>query len=148
MENSSIPPSRPHADTSTTLTIADYNRLVALLGQAFDGTAQLGSKLPILYDEFGVESIPTPDEAKYYSGAEAPTVKPVAVTTQSQYYATAVRLAYCEPTVAGLEIFLFEDEHALSGWQSGLYYANAKAKPSLPTVKWAAARTRGSGFSC
>ena len=98
--------------------------------------------------QFGVESIPIPSEAKYYSGTEAPSIKPVAVTTQSQYYASAIRLAYCEPTVAGFEIFLFEDEHPLAGWQSGLYYANAKPKPSLGTVKWAAARTRGSGFAC
>ena len=42
---------------NTTIAIADYRKLVALLGKAFDGTAQPGSTLPIVYGEFGVESI-------------------------------------------------------------------------------------------
>ena len=148
MESSSIPPSRQHSDVSTTITIADYGRLVALLGTAFDGTAQPGSTLPILYDEFGVESIPSPEEQKYYSGSEAASVHPVDPRTQSAYYASALRLAYCSPNVAGLAIFLFEDEHPLSAWQSGLYYANAVPKPSLKTLQWASRRTRGRGFDC
>jgi hypothetical protein len=148
MENSSIPPSRQHNDTSTTITIADYARLVALLGQAFDGTAQPGSSLPILYDEFGVESLVPPDEAQYYSGSELATVRAVDPHTQAAYYASAARLAYCEPNVAGLAIFLFEDEHALAGWQSGLYYANAKAKPSLGTIRWAGRKIAHRTFAC
>src|SRR6266536_2055405 len=36
---------------------ADYGKLVSLLGEAFGGTAQAGSALPILYGEFGVESL-------------------------------------------------------------------------------------------
>ena len=38
------------------MTLGDYDRLVTLLGEAFDGTAQEGEDLPILYTEFGVES--------------------------------------------------------------------------------------------
>jgi hypothetical protein len=148
MESSNVPPSRGHSDVSTTITIADYARLVALLGAAFDGTAQGGSTLPILYDEFGVESIPTPDEQQYYSGSEAASVHPVDPQTQSAYYASALRLAYCSPNVVGLAVFLFEDEHPLSAWQSGLYYANAAPKPSLKTVQWASRRVRGRGFDC
>ena len=46
---------------STTIAVADYDKLVSLLGTAFDGTAQQGSTLPIYYTEFGVESqIPAP----------------------------------------------------------------------------------------
>ena len=45
---------RPHPN-STTIALADYAKLVALLGTAFDGTAQPGSTLPIVYGEFGVE---------------------------------------------------------------------------------------------
>ena len=37
---SSIPPGQPH--TGTSLGIGDYDKLVALLGEAFDGTAQPG----------------------------------------------------------------------------------------------------------
>src|SRR5919199_1309057 len=54
-ENSSVPPDAAHP-RSTSIGLADYGKLVALLGAAFDGTAQVGSKLPIFYDEYGVES--------------------------------------------------------------------------------------------
>ena len=39
------------------LGLIDQDILVRLLGKAFDGTAQVGSGMPILYDEFGIESI-------------------------------------------------------------------------------------------
>src|SRR5207249_3290287 len=54
-DNSSQSPEFAHPN-STPIGIADYDKLVGLLAQAFDGTAQRGSTLPILYDEFGVES--------------------------------------------------------------------------------------------
>ena len=38
---SSIPPGEPH--TGTSLGFGDYDKLVDLLGEAFDGTAQPGS---------------------------------------------------------------------------------------------------------
>src|SRR5205823_9748802 len=41
-DNSSVPPNATHPNT-TTIALADYDKLVALLGQAFDGTAQRGS---------------------------------------------------------------------------------------------------------
>jgi hypothetical protein len=46
-DNSSLPPSMTHASSST-VTEADYTKLVSLLGTAFDGTSQRGSSLPIL----------------------------------------------------------------------------------------------------
>jgi hypothetical protein len=46
-DNSSQPPDFPHPN-STVIGIADYGKLVGLLGEAFDGTAQRGSTLPIL----------------------------------------------------------------------------------------------------
>ena len=55
-DNSSTPPSFAHP-LNTTIAIADYDKLVKLLGQAFDGTAQPGSTLPIVYGEFGVETV-------------------------------------------------------------------------------------------
>ena len=54
-ESSSTGPNFPHPN-STSIGLADYPKLVALLGTAFDGTAQHGSSLPILYDEFGIET--------------------------------------------------------------------------------------------
>jgi hypothetical protein len=55
MVDSDEPPTLQHPE-STTITINDYTKLVSLLGQAFDGTAQPGSSLPIVYDEFGVQT--------------------------------------------------------------------------------------------
>jgi len=46
-DTSALPPSMSHPNT-TTIAVADYGKLVTLLGQAFDGTGQLGSTLPIL----------------------------------------------------------------------------------------------------
>ena len=54
-DNSSQSPSTAHPST-TSIGVADYGKLVALLGEAFDGTAQAGSAVPIFYGEFGVES--------------------------------------------------------------------------------------------
>jgi hypothetical protein len=52
-DNSSQSPDFPHP-RSTSIGLADYGKLVSLLATAFDGTAQPGSTLPILYDEFGI----------------------------------------------------------------------------------------------
>src|SRR6185503_288082 len=49
-ETARIPPSLAHPRT-TSIGIADYGKLVALLATAFDGTAQPGSKLPVVYGE-------------------------------------------------------------------------------------------------
>src|SRR3954451_24528484 len=88
MLSSNEPPTITHSDT--TITIADYPKLVGLLGQAFDGTGQKGSTLPIVYDEFGVESTFASDKAGLYTGAEAPTVHPVDQATQALYYQQAL----------------------------------------------------------
>ena len=69
-DNSSQSPTFAHPNT-TRIGLADYGKLVALLGTAFDGTAQAGSTLPILYDEYGVESQIPAAKAALYSGARA-----------------------------------------------------------------------------
>src|SRR5207248_2463525 len=66
-DNSSIPPSFDHP-SSNTISVPDYPKLVATLGQAFDGTGQAGSSLPILYGEFGVETIIPSAKASLYTG--------------------------------------------------------------------------------
>src|SRR5919199_704544 len=53
---SAMPPSFEHPN-SKTIAVSDYGKLVSLLGQAFDGTPQAGSTLPIFYGEYGVESV-------------------------------------------------------------------------------------------
>jgi hypothetical protein len=138
-DTSALPPSMAHPST-TTIAEADYPKLVALLGQAFDGTAQPGSSLPILYGEFGVESaIPSAKSAAYTGNEVAATVDEA---TQAAYYIQAFKLALCQPNVIGILDFHVSDEGALAGWQSGVYYANDTPKSSLAAVRDAAAAAR------
>ncbi len=147
-DNSSLPPSMEHV-SSRTIALADYGKLVSLLGEAFDGTAQAGSTLPILYGEFGVESIIPPAKATIYSGTEPETTRPVDEATQAQYYVEAFKVAYCQPNVIGILVFHVTDESALSRWQSGPYYADDTPKSSLPAIRDAANASRaGSLTSC
>jgi hypothetical protein len=143
-DNSSIPPSFAHP-RSTTISVADYPKLVALLGEAFDGTAQAGSTLPVVYDEFGVQSRIPAAKARVYQGAESPAARAVTEATQAEYYAEAVALAACQPTVSAILIFHVSDEAQLDRWQSGLYYADDTPKTSLSVVEHAIASLRSGG---
>jgi hypothetical protein len=128
-ESPRIPPSFRHPHT-TSIGIADYGRLVALLRQAFDGTAQEGSKLPIVYGEYGVETTVPGDG---YTGTEVvPAVDP---GTQARYYRQAIALAACQKNVRALDFFHVIDERRLAGLQSGLYYLDGTAKPSAEAVR-------------
>lgn len=145
-DNSSQPPTTAHPNT-TTIGVADYPKLVALLGQAFDGTAQRGSDLPILYGEFGVESDIPASKASLYTGDEPAATRPVSEETQAEYYRQALALAFCQPTVAGMLIFLSRDERARPGWQSGVYYADGTAKASRDRVLRSLDRTAGGSIA-
>jgi hypothetical protein len=138
---SNVPPTETHPN-STSIGLADYDKLVGLLGQAFDGTAQRGSALPILYDEFGVESDVPASKASLYTGTEPATVHPVPEATQAEYYNDALQLAFCQRNVIGLLLFHFVDEQARAGWQSGLYYVDGTPKSSLAPVRDAFDSTR------
>ncbi|MGH3132957.1 MAG: hypothetical protein ACRDNY_04300 [Gaiellaceae bacterium] len=145
-EHSSLPPTFAHPK-NTSVGIADYDKLVALLGEAFDGTAQRGSTLPIVYGEYGVESQIPPEKAGLYTGQEPRTTKPVPEETQATYYEQALGLAFCQPNVVGVLIFHSIDERALPTWQSGVYYVDGTAKSSLPRVTEALDRTTGGSIA-
>lgn len=145
-DNSSIPPSFPHPK-NTTIGIADYEKLVALLAQAFDGTAQPGSTLPIFYAEFGVESQIPPEKASLYTGTEIPATKPVPEETQAAYYEEALALSFCQPNVAGILILHERDEGDLDRWQSGVRYVDGSPKASLEPVRAALNRTVGGSIA-
>ena len=83
-DNSSTPPGFAHPN-NTTIAIADYDKLVTLLGQAFDGT-QPGSTLPIVYGEFGVESVIPSTKSSVYTGEEIESARPVDNATQARFY--------------------------------------------------------------
>ena len=127
--------------------MADYGKLVALLGEAFDGTAQAGSELPIFYGEFGVESrIPAAKES-LYTGTEPTTTKPVDEATQAAYYKQARAHAFCQPTLGGILIVLTRDERARPSWQSGIHYVDGTPKKSSARVTEALDRTTGGSIT-
>ena len=147
-ETSQTGPSFAHPN-GTSIGLADYTKLVGLLGAAFDGTAQHGSSLPILYDEFGIETTPPPSKAALYTGTEPATTKPVDEATQAQMYTQAMQMTFCQPTVMGLFLFHVQDEPALAAWQSGEYYVDGTPKTSLPAVAGAVASVkRGVAAQC
>jgi Cellulase (glycosyl hydrolase family 5) len=135
------PPNSTHART-TTVALNDYPKLVGLLGQAFDGTAQPGSRLPVVYDEFGYESVIPAERSELYEGAEPATIRTLDDTTMAAWYRQALEIATCQPTVKGFLFFLVADETQRAGWQSGVYYADDTPKPYLAAVKAAAVAAR------
>jgi hypothetical protein len=140
-ETSATGPGLAHPNT-TAIGLADHAKLVGLLGSAFDGTAQDGSTLPVLYDEFGVETAIPVTKAAAYTGTEPATTHPVDEAAQAQIYARALAVAACQPGVLGLLLFHVQDEPALSGWQSGEFYADGSPKSSLLTVRAAVRRAQ------
>jgi hypothetical protein len=147
-ESSSTGPNFPHPN-GTSIGIADYPKLVALLGTAFDGTAQRGSSPPILYDEFGIETTVPAAKAPLYTGNEPATTRPVDDATQARLYTQAMQMVFCQKTVMGLFLFHVQDEASMAAWQSGESYVDGTPKSSLPAIAAAAATVhRGVVASC
>jgi hypothetical protein len=117
------------------LGLIDQDVLVRLLGRAFDGTAQVGRGMPILYDEFGIESTIPAEKRELYGGFEPTTTRPVSEAAQAAAYRRAIQLAYCQSNVAGMLLFHTHDEVGRPGWQSGLVYADGSPKTSLEPVR-------------
>ncbi|MBA2296478.1 MAG: hypothetical protein H0W14_00385 [Actinobacteria bacterium] len=130
---SNIPPDRPHPG-SRTLGLADHERLRRLLREAF------GSDLPILYSEFGVETVIPPAKAALYEGTEPG--RPVDEATQADFYRRALELASCQEGVAGMLLFHSHDEPFLAGFQSGVHYVDGTRKESFAPVREAVLRAR------
>ena len=145
-DNSSQSPATAHPN-GTTIGVADYGKLVTLLGEAFDDTAQAGSELPIFYGEFGVESDIPSTKTSLYSGAEPATTRPVSEATQAAYYEQALALAFCQPTVEGMLLFLSRDERARPAWQSGIHYVDGTPKASKALVTESLDRTTGGSIT-
>ena len=134
-ENSKMPPTFVHPN-SKNIGLADYGKLVQTLGQAFDGTGQPGSALPIVYDEYGVQSkIPAAKAHAYTNLKTVPAKDAVSEATQAAYYRQAFQMAYCQPNVVGMLIFHVSDEFNGKAWQSGVFYADNTPKSSLDVVR-------------
>ena len=145
-DNSSQPPATAHPN-STNIGIGDYPKLVALLAAAFDGTAQRGATLPIVYGEYGVETAIPADKASLYTGDEPTTTRPVDEATQAAYYEQALALSFCQPTVETFLIFHARDERSRPGWQSGLDFVDGTPKSSKPRVTRALNRAAGGSIA-
>lgn len=142
MQASRVSPAVPHPK-NTSITLADYPKLVALLNEAFKGTKQRGATLPIYYTEFGVQTRVPGTKLRFYSDHESPErTDSVGFEQQAAYYRRALELAYCQPTVRGIFVFHTFDEADFAGWQSGLYFADRTPKPSLPGFKRAVSDLR------
>jgi len=133
-DSSAQPPTVTH-DGSRTITLSDYPKLVRLLGRAFDGTAQPGSTLPIVYAEYGFESLIPRSKARRYTGKEPASVRPISEAMQGAYYRQAIKIAFCQPNVRAMLLFLAFDEPNLDRWQSGVYYTDRTPKTTLPIVR-------------
>jgi hypothetical protein len=149
MQASRVSPTVPHPNNRS-ITLADYPKLVALLNEAFKDTDQRGASLPVYYTEFGVQTRVPANKLRFYEDTESTDrTNSVGFDLQADYYRRALELAYCQPTVRGLFVFHTFDEADFAGWQSGLYFADGTAKPSLPDFKRAVADLRNGRFpSC
>jgi hypothetical protein len=148
LERSQIPPDTEHP-LGTAIGIADYDKLVDLLGDAFDGTAQMGSDLPIAYTEFGVQATIPNEYREPYTNLQSPIgVDAVDEATQAEYYRQAIELAACQENVVGILIFHLLDEPDLNRWQSGMYYADGRPKSSLAEIREAAEDGRAGKSGC
>jgi hypothetical protein len=145
-DNSSVAPSVAHP-LNTSIGVADYDKLVRLLGEAFDGTEQPGSTLPILYGEYGTETQIPESKAGLYTGTEPTTTRPVTEETQASYYQQALALSFCQPNVVGMLLFLSRDERARAAWQSGVHYVDGTPKTSRAPVTRALDRTTGGSIT-
>jgi|tagenome__1003787_1003787.scaffolds.fasta_scaffold20937622_2 hypothetical protein len=147
-ESSKTPPTAAHPK-STSISIADYPKLVKLLREAFKGTAQRGATLPILYGEYGVQTQIPADKLGVYTNLSVPTATDaVSESMQGEYYSRAIKLAYCQPTVAGMLFFHVSDEPDLDRWQSGLFYADDTPKSDLALVKATAQAAQAGTLTC
>ncbi len=148
MDTSRQDPSFQHVH-GTTISINDYGKLMQLLGKAFDGTVQLGSRLPVLYDEFGVQTQVGVTKIVAYSNMAAVAARDaVPEATQALYYRKAISIAACQRNVIGLLLFHVSDEADLGAWQSGLFYADDTAKTSLALVRESALAAESGSPNC
>ena len=107
------------------ITIGALGRLTSLLDRAAKAGA-LPARLPIHVTEFGIQSFPDRTVG-------------VSLQRQEEYRALSERIAYENPRVAAFSQYLLRDDdprpgpiaRRYSGFETGLRFANGKAKPSL-----------------
>jgi hypothetical protein len=122
----------PHADA---FTMANLASLTGLLDKIATNTGRIAAQEPIALTEFGYETNP-PDP---FQG--------ISLAKQASYIQLGDLLAYLNPRVITQTQFLLRDvpplthftkgtKHYWFTYQSGLYYANGKPKPSANAYKF------------
>jgi len=115
-----------HPSQPNDVTIGVLSRLTTALDKAAK-TGAVTSHLPLYLTEFGIESTPDP-------------VRGVSLQRQSEYRSTSERIAYDNPRVVSFSQYLLRDDlpvpnvpsfQKYSGFQTGLFTAAGKAKPSF-----------------
>jgi hypothetical protein len=144
----SEPVSRRHA--GGTISEGDYGKMLATLTAAFRGTAQAvpsaTGRVRIWYLETGFQTSVDPTKLGSYRGKE--NVDVLSPDAQAQQLSAAIKLAYCQPAVAALFNFELADDPALSGWQSGLLWADWTPKPSYAAVRDVAQAANAGTLRC
>jgi hypothetical protein len=114
-----------HPKQPNDVTIGVLSRLTTALDKAAR-TGAVTSHLPIYLTEFGIESTPDP-------------IRGVSLQRQSEYRSTSERMAYDNARVVAFSQYLLRDDlpvlgvpsfERYSGFQTGLFTAGGKAKPS------------------
>lgn len=101
-------------------------RVVPRLSKALDRAAKAGAisaNVPLYLTEFGIQSVPD----KLFG---------VSLLQQNEYRAISERIAWENPRVVAFSQYLLRDddatgENSYGGFETGLRFANGKAKPSL-----------------
>ena len=129
-DNSSVPPSFPHPKT-TTIAIADYGKLVALLGRLRrHGAARLDAA-DRLRRVRRRDDDPVGEGHPSTQARSRPPRSPSTSATQGRYYHDALALAFCQPNVKTFFVLPRLRRGRPDRWQSGLYYVDGTAKTSL-----------------
>lgn len=137
----------------------DWNKLMRNLRVAFAGTAQplpgecADRVCPVIwYTETGFQTDVDQAKAAFYTGTETAAVLPAVGghggPDQRTQVLAAVRLAACQPFVAGILNFLLADEPRREGWQSGALWADGAEKPSAPAFREAFAEAAARTVDC
>ena len=113
-------------------------------GAGFAHTAQ--RSLAIWYLEDGYQSGIPSELRRGYSGRE--NVAVVASAVQAERVGAAIRLAACQPLVRAFFNFELVDETRLAGWQSGLIWRGARAKPAAWAFRVAAREATAGAVAC
>jgi hypothetical protein len=126
-------PTVQHPYPSTTITIADGDKLYQLLG-CFSGTAQ--PKPPILWGEGGYNTqVPESMKKGRYTGDKPSSIRLIDETTQGRYIAMQIEMAARQCYSVGyINFHIVDDPDLAKNWQSGLVYAPKQEKRGTSTA--------------